>query len=305
MNLSSGWGILRAMRSPVTATLLLAGAVGVGVHAQMLIRADVTRDIPYADPAHERQVLDVYRPERGGPGPVVVWIHGGGWQTGDKREVALKPKLFTERGLVFVSMNYRLLPSVDMGAIVDDVGRAVGWVHEHIGEYGGDPNRLLLMGHSAGAQLAALVCTDHRYLRAEGVPPTAIKGCVAVDGDTYDIPAIIELEETRRRLHGFEMPTFGHRQKFGNDPAKHRDFSAVTHVAPDKDIAPFLILHVAEHPDTSAQARRFEAALRDAGVRVTRFAARDTTHNRLNDELGKPDDPATNVLLEFLDEALK
>ena len=305
MNPASGCAILRAMGSPVAAVWLLAGVLAAGIHAQMLIRAQVTRNIPYAEPAHERQVLDVYRPERAGQAPVVVWIHGGGWQTGDKREVALKPKLFTEQGLVFVSLNYRLLPSVEMDAIVGDVARAVGWVHTQIGDHGGDPNRLLVMGHSAGAQLAALICTDHRYLRAEGVPPVAIKGCVAADGDTYDIPAIIETEETRRRLHGFEMPTFGHRQKFGNDPAKHRDFSAVTHVAPDKDIPPFLLLHVAEHPDTSAQARRFEAALKDAGVRVTRFAARDTTHNRLNDDLGKPDDPATTVLLEFLAEVLK
>jgi acetyl esterase/lipase len=296
------------MRSSVCLAAVLvvaAAAIGSGVHAQMLIRAQVTRDIPYAEPAHERQVLDVYRPERGASAPVVVWIHGGGWQTGDKQDVALKPKLFTERGMVFVSMNYRLLPSVQMGEIVGDVARAVRWVHEHIRDFGGDPNRLLLMGHSAGAQLAALVCTDHRYLEAEGVPPSAIRGCVAVDGDTYDIPAIIETEETRRRLHGFPMPTFGHRQKFGNDPAKHRDFSAITHVARDRGIPPFLILHVAEHPDTSAQARRFEAALTEAGVPVTRVAVRDTTHGRLNDDLGKPDDPATTALATFLDEVLE
>ena len=298
----------RTMRSSVglaTVLFLAAAAIGSGVHAQMLIRAQVTRNIPYAEPAHERQVLDVYRPERVEGAPVVLWIHGGGWQTGDKGDIELKPQFFTERGLVFVSMNYRLLPSVEMGAIVADVARAVRWVHERITGYGGDPTRVLLMGHSAGAQLAALVCTDHRYLQAEGVPPSVLQGCVAVDGDTYDIPAIIETEETRRRLHGFPMPTFGHRQKFGDDPAKHRDFSAITHVARDKGIPPFLILHVAEHPDTSAQARRFEAALTEAGVPVTRLAARDTTHGRLNDDLGKPDDPATKALVAFLDEVLE
>ena len=77
-----------------------------------------------------------------------------------------------------------------------------------------------------------------------------IKGCVPVDGDTYDVPAIIETAETRARAHGLPLPTSGHREKFGNDPAKHRDFSAVTHVAKGKGIPPFLILHVAEHPDT-------------------------------------------------------
>ena len=79
---------------------------------------------------------------------------------------------------------------------------------------------------------------------------------------------------------------FGHREKFGNDPAKHRDFSAVYHVAKDKGIPPFLILYVAGHPDTSAQAFRLGAVLKEAGVPVQSFGAKDTTHNKLNDDLG-------------------
>ena len=217
---------------------------------------EVKRDIPYADPAHERQVLDVYSPPGAKNLPVVFWIHGGGWQTGDKSDVQVKPQAFMDKGFVFVSTNYRLLPSVDMGTIVRDVAKSIRWVHDHIAEYGGDPKRLLVMGHSAGAQLAALVCTDDRYLKAEGLSLAIIKGCVPVDGDTYDVPAIIETAETRRRVHGLPQAKFGHREKFGNDPAKHRDFSAVTHVAKDKGIPPFLILHVAEHPDTTAQAQR-------------------------------------------------
>ena len=91
------------------------------------------------------------------------------------------------------------------------------------------------MGHSSGAQLAALMCTDDRYVKSQGFSLTMIKGCVPVDADTFDIPAIIEMAETRARVHHLPLPTFGHRQKFGNDPAKHRDFSAVTHVAKDKE----------------------------------------------------------------------
>jgi arylformamidase len=262
-------------------------------------------DIPYANPAHERQVLDVYSPRNAKNLPVVFWIHGGGWQTGDKASVQLKPKIFMDKGFVFVSTNYRLLPSVDMATIVRDVSRSIHWVHDHIAEYGGDPNRLLVMGHSAGAQLAALVCTDDRYLKAEGLSFAMIKGCVPVDGDTYDVPAIIETAETRWRVHGLPRAKFGHREKFGDDPAKHRDFSAVTHVAKAKGIPPFLILHVAEHPDTSAQARRMGNVLKDAGVRVTVFSARATTHDKINADLGLPDDPATKALFEFLGKALK
>ncbi len=111
---------------------------------------EVRRDIPYADPAHELQVLDVYAPPGARDRPVVFWIHGGGWQTGDKSEIQRKPRSFTDKGFVFVSTNYRLLPEVDMETIVRDVARSIRWVHDHIAEYGGDPDRLLVMGHSAG-----------------------------------------------------------------------------------------------------------------------------------------------------------
>src|SRR5256714_3425563 len=266
---------------------------------------DVKRNIPYAAPAHERQVLDVYSPPHAKNLPVVLWIHGGGWQTGDKTSVQVKPQFFMDNGFVFVSTNYRLLPSVDMATIVRDVAKSVRWVHDHIAEHGGDPKRLFIMGHSAGAQLAALICTDERYLKAEGLSLAIIKGCVPVDGDTYDVPAIIETAETRCRVHGLPQAKFGHREKFGNDPAKHKDFSAVTHVAKDKGIPPFLLLHVAEHPDTSAQAQRLANVLKGADVPVTVFGARESTHNKINADIGLPDDATTKALLEFLDKALK
>jgi acetyl esterase/lipase len=148
---------------------------------------DIKRDIPYAGPAQKLQVLDVYSPPDAKNLPVVFWIHGGGWRTGDKKDVQLKPQAFNAKGFVFVSTNYRLLPDVDMGTIVRDVAKAVRWVHDHIAGQGSDPNRLFIMGPSAGAQLAALICTDDRYLRAEGLSLAIIKGCVPVDGDTYDV----------------------------------------------------------------------------------------------------------------------
>jgi arylformamidase len=161
------------------------------------------------------------------------------------------------------------------------------------------------MGHFAGAQLAALICTDERYLKEEGLSLTISKGCVPVDGDTYDIPAMIEVAETRLRLHGLPPPKFGHRIKFGNDLAKYKDFSAVTHVAKDKGIPPFLILYVANHPDVTAQALRLGNVLKGADVPVTVFGAKETTHNKINADLGKPDDPATTALFAFVEKVLK
>ena len=257
-------------------------------------------NIPYADPAHERQVLDIYSPDNARNLPVVFWIHGGGWQTGNKTDVQIKPRVFTERGFVFVSTNYRLLPNVEMGVLIRDVAKSLGWVHKNIASYGGDPKRLFVMGHSAGAQLAALLCTDERHLKAEGVAFDVLKGCVPVDGDTYDLPAIIMTAETRQTVHGLPLPQFGHRVKFGNDPKKHIDFSAVTHVAKGKGIPPFLILHVAGHPDVTAQAQRLSAVLKAANVPVTVFGASESSHNKLNADLGLPDDPATKELFKFL-----
>lgn len=257
-------------------------------------------NIPYVDPGHARQVLDIYTPDEAHNLPVVFWIHGGGWQTGDKTDVQIKPRVFTERGFVFVSTNYRLLPHVEMDVLVRDVAKSLGWVHKNVVGHGGDPTRIFVMGHSAGAQLAALLCIDDRYLKAEGVPFDVLRGCVPVDGDTYDLPAIIMTAELRQTVHGLPLPTFGHRVKFGNDPKKHIDLSAVTHVAKGKGIPPFLILHVAGHPDVSAQARRLGDVLQRAEIAVTLFGAKETTHRKLNADLGLPDDPATQALFKFL-----
>ena len=110
---------------------------------------EVKRDIRYGD--QERQVLDVYSPPGAKGRPVVFWIHGGGWQVGDKSDVQSKPRAFTDRrGSSSSPRTTGSCRSVEMGTIVRDVAKSIRWVHDHIAEYGGDPDRLLVMGHSAG-----------------------------------------------------------------------------------------------------------------------------------------------------------
>lgn len=285
---------MQARNLTIVIWLLLAN----GLWAQKL-----TSNVPYGEQGHPRHVLDIYAPEKTAaePLPVVFWIHGGGWQAGDKGDVALKPKVLTERGFVFVSTNYRLLPEVSMEVLMADVATAVGWVHRNIAQYGGDPQRIFVGGHSAGAQVAALICIDERYLKQAGVALSALRGSIPVDGDTYDIPKIIMTAEHRQALYGGKMFTFGHRQKFGNDPEKHVDFSAVTHVAKGKSIPPFLILYFSGNPDTTAQARRLEAVLKESEIPVTVLGKQDSNHSRLNNELGQSDDPATQELFKFLE----
>ena len=146
------------------------------------------RDLSYAEPKNERQTLDVYAPAEGSDHSVVLWLHGGGWRAGDKSAVQKKPEAFVEMGFVFVSTNYRFVPNVTVKEMTGDIAKAIRWIHDHAKDYGGDPDTIYVMGHSAGAHLAALVCTDDRYLKAEGVSLSIIKGCVPIDTAAYDVP---------------------------------------------------------------------------------------------------------------------
>ena len=255
----------------------------------------VHRDLAYADPKNERQTLDVYAPKEGKNHPVVFWIHGGGWQQGDKTCVQKKPRAFVDNGFVFASTNYRFVPHVTIQQMAGDVAKSIRWVQDHAKEYGGDPNTMFVMGHSAGAQLAALVCTDDRYLKAEGLSLSIIKGCVPVDGDTYDVPMQIQTVAQRR--------ADSYKRKFGDDKSQ-QDLSPVTHVAKGKHIPPFVILHVADHPETKAQSQRLAKALREAGVSAKAFPAKGKDHLTINADLGLPEDNPTKAVFEFLKKTL-
>jgi acetyl esterase/lipase len=278
-----------ALKCAAVVCLLLVGRV-------QAADLQVERDVPYAEPKNERQTLDVYAPKAGQDHPIVFWIHGGGWMQGDKADVKLKPQAFVDKGFVFVSTNYRLFPDVSIKTIAQDVAKAIRWTHDHAKQFGGDPGTILVMGHSAGAQLAALVCTDDSLLKAEGLPLSIIKGCVPVDGDTYDVPMQIATVEQKRGDR--------YKWKFGDEQSR-QDLSAVTHVAKGKNIPPFLILHVAGHPETGGQSQRLVKVLQGAGISAKAYAAENSEHDKLNDGLGVPDDKPTQALFDFVDGVLK
>lgn len=254
---------------------------------------DVKRDIFYTDAKNKQQSLDIYSPADGKGHPVVVWIHGGGWKKGDKATVQKKPQAFVDKGCVFVSINYRLLPDVTLKEMTGDVAQSIRWVRDHAAEHRGNPNSILVMGHSAGAHLASLVCTDDRYLKATGVPFTALKGCVPVDFSAYDLP--------KRLKDGGDAPAANFRSVFGATEAEQRDFSPVYHVQKDKHIPPFLILHVASREDTKAQSHWFAGKLNAAGVSARVVAAEGKTHGSIGTDLGGADDPPTLELWKFLE----
>src|SRR5262249_9811356 len=178
---------------------------------------------------------------------------------------------------------------------VGDSAGGVWWVCDDIQEYGGNREALAVLGHSAGASLSALVCTDDRYLKREGVPLAVIKACVPVDGDAYDIPLHMKTAPERQA----EID----RHRFGADQLQTR-LSPVTHVARGKNIPRFFIPHVADHALTTSQSERLAAALREAGVPAKASAAAGTNHTRINSELGLPRDETTKEVFEFLSRAL-
>jgi arylformamidase len=255
----------------------------------------VTKDISYSEEGGDRTRLDVYATVEGKDHPVVVWVHGGAWQIGDKSQVQAKPGAFKGRGYVLVSVNYRFHPAVTYKEQAGDIARAVRWVHDHAGEYSGDPGRVFLMGHSAGAHLVALVGTDGRYLESAGLKLSDLAGVVLLDGAGYDIP-----RQVRQAL----LPRMKamYTSVFTEDEATQKDASPVTHVAKDKGIPPFLILHVASRRDSKAQSDELAAKLRGAGVEATVFPAEGKTHATINRELGQPGDAPTKAVFEFLRE---
>lgn len=273
--------------------LLLFLTVGSLDAAEMTIH----RDLSYADTKNKRQTLDVYTPAAGGNHPVVVWIHGGGWRRGDKSAVQRKPQAFVDKGFVFVSVNYRFVPQVTVKEMAGDVAKAIRWVHDHARKYGGDPETVFVAGHSAGAHLAALVCTDESYLKAEKLSLSNIKGCIPVDTAVYDVAKQIQ---SRGRLRAGVYTS-----AFGRNAKTQKSLSPIAHVANGRHIPPFLILHVARRPDSTAQSQAFAKALQAAGVEARTVPGRNKTHGTINRELGLADDEPTKAVFGFLDDVLK
>jgi acetyl esterase/lipase len=159
--------------------------------------------ITYGD--DPRQRLDVYRPDGvTEPVAVVVFLYGGSWRSGERGYYRFIGEALTSRGFVVVVPDYRLYPQVRFPAFVEDGAQGVRWVHGNIARFGGDPGRIFLMGHSAGAHIAALLAVERRYLEAVQVPPTAIRGLIGLAGPYALDPSAYRF--TRKVFAGIEDP---------------------------------------------------------------------------------------------------
>lgn len=247
--------------------------------------------------------LDVYG-FSGGQHPIVVGVHGGGWYTGDKASPTwLKHKIefFNNLGFVFISVNYRLSPSpptynppenrIKYPIHNIDVSKAVLWAREHAGEFGGDPQRLSLFGHSAGAGIVSLISTDERFLGAVGMGLSDLKCTVSLDTNSYNVAVMAPNSEIYQNAFAAEVEV--------NFAQIWEEASAKNYVAAGKGIPSFFMVSQ-NKPLRTAVHQNFFDSLQENSIRSELLIA-DLSHAEINQTIGDPmDDLVTPKLTEFL-----
>ena len=232
----------------------------------------VLRDISYGTDPHQR--LDVYVPESGTThAPVVFMVHGGGWRRGDKdmdSVVTHKVARWVPRGIVFVSVDYRMLPEANPQVQAQDVARALAYVQRHASAWGGDGARAVLMGHSAGAHLVSLIEASPTWAAQAGATPWL--GMVSLDSGALDVPALMQAPH---------MPLYD--EAFGNDPAFWLAVSPQQQLAPRRP--PLLAVCSTQRTRSCEQSSAFVDEADASGTRA-RLLREDLSHREINDQLG-------------------
>lgn len=246
--------------------------------------------------ANPLQVLDFYRAQGTvSPAPLVLFVHGGGWKRGSKDNAAggWKQVHYPASGYAYASINYRLVPEATVEQQAADVAAALAHLLKRAEALGIDRSRVVLMGHSAGAHLVALVGTDEQYLRGAGLSFADVDGVIPIDGAAYDVPAQMQ--------DGPKIMQDTYVQAFGSDPARQRALSPTLQAAAPNAPA-FLIPHV-QREDGIRQSAALAAALRKAGSRAETASFEGTRlkgHAEINRSMGDPAYPATPVVDAWL-----
>lgn len=255
--------------------------------------ARLLADLAYG--ADARQRLDVYLPARASGAPMILMVHGGAWRTGDKAArgvVRNKVARWVARGFIVVSTNYRLLPGADPLVQADDVARALAHAQNAAAGWGGDASRVVLMGHSAGAHLVALLDARPARALAQGARPWL--GTVALDSAVMDLVAVM------RARH---LPFYD--QAFGADPAFWQAASP-QHVMVAGAPPLLAVCSTTRRDQPCAAAERLAAHAGTLGVRV-QVLGQPLTHGEINDHLGLPGayTDAVEAFMASLDDGLR
>lgn len=230
--------------------------------------------------------LDLYLPEGKRDVPVIVWIHGGALTQDDKNLEVATGRRFASAGIATATVNYRLSPAVSHPAHVQDAAASFAWVKRHIGEYGGDPERIFLAGHSAGAYLAQLLVTDEQYLKAHALSARDVRAVIPVSAFFW-----VEKEGVAP-----DRP----KTVWGSDPAVWIDASPAHHLR--ASLPPTLIIYAdGDEPWRRQQNVDMAHAMKAAGsapVDVVQIANR--THMSIWRKLGEAEDPTSERIIAFV-----
>lgn len=252
------------------------------------------RDLPYyynPEASNERHKLDLYVREKGESLPIIVFVHGGGWSMGNKSMYPGIGEILADTGFLVAKIGYCLSPAVKHPEHVMDVARAVTWLQKNGGKYGGNPDKIYLMGHSAGGHLISLLALDHKYLKSSGGKLKSIRGVISISG-VYKL----DYREKFGYADGIKnliTPVFG------DDINILKDASPINHLG--NSAPPFLLLWSEnEMFFIDIQSKMMLKKMKDAGCSVRGYEIKKRNHASIMTEFGKYDDPSFVIFKDWL-----
>ena len=248
------------------------------------VRANSRCALNLAYGGDERQKLDVYMPnaDTGSPLPVLLFFHGGYWVIGHKDLMGFMAPAITPAPALLVPVGYRMAPGAKYPQQVDDCRAALRWVYGHIADYGGDPARIYVSGHSAGGHLAALITLQRERLADFGLPPDVIKGCFPVSG-VFDVT---------------ETPP-DRREAFLKSDDDAREASPMYNT--EGNVTPFLLeIGSDDFDNLRAQHPRMLEALRAEQGYVEEMVRKGHNHFQISLDHAGPDSPWTLRVREWM-----
>jgi len=275
----------------VAPLVLLTAAVTAPARDEVTVKiggdfaVEVIPDVAYftgAGADANKHKLDLYLPKAHKDFPVLFFVHGGAWTSGDRKLYGPLGQVLAKNGIGAVIISYRLTPQVQHPGHIEDVARAFAWTHDRIAKHGGRADQIFVAGHSAGGHLVALLATNERYLKAHELTPKAIKGVVAMSG-VYVIGGGGRMERV-----------------FGKGPEVADSASPIRHVTGKEP--PFLILYAdQDFPGCDRMSETLGKALREKKVEAECVTIKDRGHVSVMVRLATSEaDPATQALLAFV-----
>lgn len=256
-----------------------------------LLAIAIVAGLAYSSPAaHGKHDLDVYRPTNASGAPVIVFVHGGSLESGDRSEFRALGRALALQGYVAIIPSYRLYPTATVRGCVDDVARALAWTVRNVSRYGGSPQRIVLMGHSAGGYLTAILAFDPRYLRALGLDAFPARGVFELSADYSN----------RDPDPGESAADITVDYHIYGETAEERDANSVYRYL--HKTVPFLAACESIDPGTQCIDRdHFVALMKGLRSPVQSFTEAHATHDDLVRRVAVPGDMLNTILRRFVE----